>query len=230
MGGGVAPGAAWTLRAPPGIVFAYCPGTSCRGGASAPDTVFAYYALQIPAILLILGGGPACMRMSGAGAALLGIAAAAVLAASVPAAGGDAAALPLAYAHPHPGTTLASSFSSPSSHPHEARTETTALSAGIGLERTSLYFHAPADNALPWGYVEGRVDNPVPGHPVIIQMHAADGSAVHFAQVDTSADGAYEYKFRVRNVGPDGAATHLFSGDYAVTVYKVVYLSGQGHA
>lgn len=174
------------------------------------------------------------MGMSGAGAALLGIAVAAALAASVPAAaGGDAAAaLPLAYAHPHPGTTLASSSSSssPSSHPHEARTETTALSAGIGLERTSLYFHAPADNVLPWGYVEGRVDSPVPGHPVIIQMYAADGSAVHFAQVDTAADGAYEYKFRVRNVGPDGAAAHLFSGDYAVTVYKVVYLSGQGHA
>ena len=166
------------------------------------------------------------MRVSGAAAVLLGVAAVAVLAASVPAEyGGGSEAIRPAYAHPHPGTTLASS-----AHPHEARTETTALSAGIGLEKTSLYFHAPADNVLPWGYVEGRVDTPVPGHPVIIQMYASDGSATHFAQVDAAADGAYEYKFRVRNVGPDGTATHLFSGDYAVSVYKVVYLSGQGHA
>ena len=167
------------------------------------------------------------MRPLGSAAALLGIAAVAVLSASVlaAAAAGDAV-LPPAHAHPHPGTTLASS-----SHLHDGSTETTALAAaGTALEKTSLYFHAPADNVLPWGYVEGRVANHVPGHPVIIQMYADDGSAVHFAQVDVSADGSYEYKFRVRNVGPDGAATHLFSGDYTVAVYKVVYLSGQGHA
>lgn len=158
------------------------------------------------------------MRSFGA-AALLGIVAIAVLAA------GSVAAPPPAHAHPHHATTLAAS-----SHLHGEITETTALAAGIGLEKTSLRFHAPADNILPWGYVEGRVANHVPGHPVIIQMYDDDRSAVHFAQVGVSGDGAYEYKFRVRNVGSDGTATHLFSGDYTVVVYKVVYLSDQGHA
>ena len=137
--------------------------------------------------------------------------------------------LPPAHAHPHPAPVLASA-SGGAGAPHEPRTETTALSSGIGLERTSLAFHAPADNALPWGFVEGRVANHVPGHPVIIQMYADDGSAVHFAQVGVGADGSYEYKFRVRNVGADGTAVPLFSGDYTVAVFKVVYLAGHGHA
>ena len=74
------------------------------------------------------------------------------------------------------------------------------------------------------------MDSHVPGHPVIIQIYAGDGSAVHFAQVDVADDGAYEYKFRVRNVESDGTATLLFTGDYTVAVYKVVYLSGHAHA
>lgn len=158
-------------------------------------------------------------------AAALGIAAAMV---AVAAASADAS-LPQAYAHPHPAEVLPAS-SDGAAAAHEPHTETTALSAGIGLERTALAFHAPSSNTLPWGFVEGTVDNPVPGHPVIIQMYADDGSAVHFAQVGVADDGSYEYKFRVRNVGPDGSATQLFSGDYTVAVYKVVYLSDHAHA
>lgn len=164
------------------------------------------------------------MNSLGAVTAALGIAAAMVAVAAVSA----DAALPQAYAHPHPAEVLPAS--SDGAAAHEPHTETTALSAGIGLERTALAFHAPSSNTLPWGFVEGTVDNPVPGHPVIIQMYADDGSAVHFAQVGVADDGSYEYKFRVRNVGPDGSATQLFSGDYTVAVYKVVYLSDHAHA
>lgn len=165
-----------------------------------------------------------------AAAATLGIAALTVAAAALAAVSYTAdGPLPQAYAHPHPSEALPASSGS-GAVPHAPHTETTALSAGIGLERTSLAFHASPANTLPWGFVEGTVDNPVPGHPVIIQMYADDGSAVHFAQVGVAGDGSYEYKFRVRNVGADGEATQLFSGDYTVAVYKVVYLSDQGHA
>lgn len=163
------------------------------------------------------------------GAPILAVAVAAVAAVAAAAGAADTVAAPLlppAHAHPHPAATLAVSGGAP----HGPSTETTELSAGVGLERTSLAFHAPAANTLPWGFVEGRVANHVPGHPVIIQMYADDGSAVHFAQVDVADDGSYEYKFRVRNVGPDGIATPLFSGDYTVAVYKVVYLLDRGHA
>ena len=164
-----------------------------------------------------------------AAAATLGVVAAMAALAAVSA----DAVLPQAYAHPHPEVLPASSdggSAAAAAAPHGPRTETTALSAGIGLERTSLAFHAPSANTLPWGFVEGTVANPVPGHPVIIQMYADDGSAVHFAQVGVADDGSYEYKFRVRNVGPDGEATQLFTGDYTVAVYKVVYLLDHGHA
>ena len=162
-----------------------------------------------------------------AAAATLGVVAAMAALAAVSA----DAVLPQAYAHPHPEVLPASSDGGrAAAAPHGPRTETTALSAGIGLERTSLAFHAPSANTLPWGFVEGTVANPVPGHPVIIQMYADDGSAVHFAQVGVADDGSYEYKFRVRNVGPDGEATQLFTGDYTVAVYKVVYLLDHGHA
>ena len=157
--------------------------------------------------------------------AMVGIAAALAVAAMAGAA--PDAALPQAHAHPHPAAALPVSSDGAA---HGPRTETTSLSAGIGLERTALAFHAPAGNTLPWGFVEGTVDNHVPGHPVIIQMYADDGSAVHFAQVDVAGDGSYEYKFRVRNVGPDGTVTQLFAGDYTVAVYKVVYLADRVHA
>ena len=165
-------------------------------------------------------------------APILAVAVAAVAVAAAAGAADTAAApvLPPAHAHPHPAATLALSGGAPHGEAHGPSTETTALSAGVGLERTSLAFHAPAANTLPWGFVEGRVANHVPGHPVIIQMYADDGSAVHFAQVDVADDGSYEYKFRVRNVDADGTAVPLFSGDYTVAVYKVVYLQGRGHA
>ena len=122
----------------------------------------------------------------------------------------------LAFAHPHSGQVMINN------HTHEPQTEITPLTVLIGLEKTTVFFHAPADNKLPWGFVEGNVANHVAGYPVIIQIFK-NGEAVHFAQTDVAEDGDYEYRFRVLN-SVDGHITKLFEGDYTVKIFKVVYL------
>jgi len=123
---------------------------------------------------------------------------------------------PLAFAHPHPGQVMINN------HTHEPQTEITPLTGMIGLEKTTVFFHAPSDNKLPWGFVEGNVANHVAGYPVIIQIFK-NGEAVHFAQTNVAEDGDYEYRFRVLN-SDDGHITKLFEGDYTVKIFKVVYL------
>lgn len=105
-----------------------------------------------------------------------------------------------------------------------AQTETsiTPINSSIGIEKTVVPFSAPKNNKLPWGFVEGKISNPVEGHPVIIQIYK-NGEAVHFAQTDVKKDGSYEYKFRVRDVTGD-KTTRIFDGDYTVKIFKVVYL------
>jgi hypothetical protein len=103
-----------------------------------------------------------------------------------------------------------------------AETTITPLDASTGLEKTIVPFSAPKNNKLPWGFVEGKIANPVDGHPVIIQIYK-NGEAVHFAQTDVNEDGSYEYKFRVRDVTND-KITRIFEGDYVVKIFKVVYL------
>ena len=118
-------------------------------------------------------------------------------------------------AHPHDGQILIDN------HSHQPQTEIIPLNGLIGLEKTNLIFHAVENNSLPWAFVEGKIDNPVAGYPVIIQIYK-DGEAVHFAQTDVNENGNYEYKFRVLNVDGD-KTTKLFEGDYKVTIFKVVY-------
>jgi len=120
------------------------------------------------------------------------------------------------FAHPHSGQILVSS------HTHEPQTEYIPLNGLIGIEKTSVIFHTPEGNKLPWAFVEGKIANPVAGYPVIIQIFK-DGEAAHFAQTDVKEDGSYEYKFRVLNVEND-QITKIFDGDYHVTIFKVVYL------
>ena len=122
-----------------------------------------------------------------------------------------------AFAHPHSGTLLINE------HIHESNSEIIPLDATIGLEKTTLFFHASENNALPWGYVEGKIANPVSEYPVIIQIFT-EGEATHFAQTNVNEDGTYEYKFRVRSVD-DGEIIRSFLGDYSVVIYKVVYLN-----
>lgn len=96
------------------------------------------------------------------------------------------------------------------------------LNSEIALERTVIPFHASPSNSLPWGFVEGSVANHVEGYPVIIQIFKGE-DPIHFAQTGVSEDGAYEYKFRVRD-SVNGKITNIFEGDYTVKIFKVVYL------
>ena len=91
----------------------------------------------------------------------------------------------------------------------------------IVLEKKTVQMHIPIDNNLPWGFVEGKVVNPVEGYPVIIQIYK-DDKPVHFAQTDVNEDGSYEYRFRVRNVDGD-QVINIFEGDYIVKIFKTVY-------
>ena len=122
-----------------------------------------------------------------------------------------------AFAHPHSGTF------SIDDHSHDATSEIIPIDAIIGLEKTTLSFHASEENALPWGFVEGKIANPVTEYPVIIQMFT-QGEAIHFAQTNVNEDGTYEYKFRVRSID-NGEVINSFLGDYTVVIYKVVYLN-----
>ena len=110
------------------------------------------------------------------------------------------------------------------SHSHEPITEVQPISATTALEKTTIMMHASKDNTLPWGFVEGKIANHVPDHPVIIQIYDVNGEAFHFAQTDVNEDGTYEYKFRVRNVDANGNVINIFEGDYSVNIFKVVYL------
>ena len=121
-----------------------------------------------------------------------------------------------AYGHPHMGIV------NTNEHNHETLTETIPIDGNIGLEKTTLYFHISEENTLPWGFVEGKIANPVQDYPVIIQMFL-HGEASHFAQTDVKEDGSYEYQFRVRDVD-NGEIIRAFEGDYTVTIFKVVYL------
>ena len=106
----------------------------------------------------------------------------------------------------------------------ETNTEIIPLNGEIGIEKTILSLHASPDNTLPWGFVEGKIDNHVSSYPVIIQIYDDDGDASHFAQTDVEEDGSYEYQFRVRNVD-NGEVINIFEGDYIVKIFKVVYLA-----
>ena len=122
-----------------------------------------------------------------------------------------------AFAHPHFGQVMIND------HTHESQTEISSINGIIGLEKSTVFFHAPDDNALPWGFVEGKIANHVDGYPVIIQIFK-DNDAVHFAQTNIDSDGTYEYKFRVQS-SDNESTTKIFQGDYLVKIFKVVYLN-----
>ncbi len=121
-----------------------------------------------------------------------------------------------ALAHPHSGLVMING------HTHAPQTETIPFNSIMGLEKTTLFFHASASNKLPWGFIEGNVVNHVEGYPVVIQIFK-NGEAVHFAQTNVEEDGDYEYRFRVVNSDHD-KTIKIFEGDYSVTIFKVVYL------
>ena len=122
-----------------------------------------------------------------------------------------------AYAHPHIGHV------SIDDHTHQPQTKIIPLNEMIGIEKTTVLFNTPENNNLPWGFVEGKISNPVEGYPVIIQIFRNE-DAVHFAQTGVEKDGSYEYKFRVLNYD-NGEQNKIFNGNYKVKIFKVVYLN-----
>jgi len=122
-----------------------------------------------------------------------------------------------------------------------SHTELLPLNDSIGLEKTTMMMNVPENNHLPWGYVEGKISNPVSEYPVIIQIYDVDDyneldlanledknmvneiGAVHFAQTDVNDDGTYHHQFRVLGYDANGDKNYL-EGDYIVKIFKVVYL------
>ena len=105
------------------------------------------------------------------------------------------------------------------------------LDTTTAIEKTTIQMNIPQGNTLPWGFVEGKVANYVPDHPVIIQIYDNDNTqvsgnnigAVHFAQTQLGPNGEYEYKFRVADYHDD-ELVNIFEGGYTVKIFKVVYL------
>ena len=120
------------------------------------------------------------------------------------------------FAHPHSGQIMVND------HTHDSQSKVIPLDGMIGLEKSTLYFHIPENNALPWGFVEGKITNHVEGYPVIIQI-LKDGDPVHFAQTTVDQNDNYEYKFRVM-YSQNSETINIFDGDYTVIIFKVVYL------
>lgn len=122
-----------------------------------------------------------------------------------------------------------------------SQTELLPLNDSIGLEKTTLVMNVPENNHLPWGYVEGKISNPVLEYPVIIQIYDIDDyeeldvnkleevnlidqiGTVHFAQTEVNDDGTYHYQFRVLGYD-ENEKKNYFEGEYIVKIFKVVYL------
>jgi hypothetical protein len=108
-----------------------------------------------------------------------------------------------------------------------ADSNTTVLSTnnGVQLTQTVLPMIISPGNTMPWGFVEGTVENHAEGYPVIVQIYQND-EPVHFAQTDVNEDGKYEYKFRARNVDGNNVV-NVYEGDYEVKIFKSIQITGK---
>ena len=111
--------------------------------------------------------------------------------------------------------------------PSFADSSTTVISTdnGIQLTKTVVPMIISTDNTMPWGFIEGTVDNYAEGYPVIVQIYQND-EPIHFAQTDVNEDGTYEYKFRVRNIDGDNVV-NVYEGDYEVKIFKSKQITGK---
>tara|TARA_B110000438_G_scaffold249614_1_gene252983 strand:- start:158 stop:565 length:408 start_codon:yes stop_codon:yes gene_type:complete len=100
-----------------------------------------------------------------------------------------------------------------------------SMSNGIQLTETVVTMSISSDNTMPWGFIEGAVDNYAEGYPVIVQIYQND-KPIHFAQTDVNEDGTYEYKFRARNIDGDNVV-NVYEGNYDVKIFKSVQISGK---
>ena len=111
--------------------------------------------------------------------------------------------------------------------PSFADSSTTVISTdnGIQLTKTVVPMIVSTDNTMPWGFIEGTVDNHAEGYPVIVQIYQND-EPIHFAQTDVDEDGTYEYKFRAKNIDGD-KVVNVYEGDYEVKIFKSIQMTGK---
>ena len=105
-------------------------------------------------------------------------------------------------------------------------TTITPLDGKLSIEETVMTLVISENNTLPWAFVEGKIKNPAPDYPVIIQFFNDENGndPMHVAQTDVNyADGTYEYKFRIKDVDVQtGQIINVFEGTYTVKVFKVI--------
>ena len=111
--------------------------------------------------------------------------------------------------------------------PSFAESNTTILSTndGVQLTKTVVPMSIPSDNTMPWGFIEGTIDNHAEGFPVILQIYQND-EPVHFAQTNVNEDGTYEYKFRARNLDGNNVVK-VYEGEYEVKIFKSIQITGK---
>ena len=111
--------------------------------------------------------------------------------------------------------------------PSFADSNTTILSTndGVQLTKTVVPMSIPSDNTMPWGFIEGTIDNHAEGFPVILQIYQND-EPVHFAQTNVNEDGTYEYKFRARNLDGNNVVK-VYEGEYEVKIFKSIQITGK---
>ena len=106
----------------------------------------------------------------------------------------------------------------------ESNTSVLSTNDGVQLTKTVVSMSISPDNTMPWGFVEGTVENHAEGHPIIIQIYQ-NNEPVHFAQTSVDEDGTYEYKFRARNVDGNNVI-NVYEGNYEVKIFKSVQITG----
>ena len=107
----------------------------------------------------------------------------------------------------------------------DSNTNVISTNNGIQLTQTVVPMTISADNVLPWGFIEGNVENHAEGYPVIVQIYQND-EPIHFAQTDVDEDGTYEYKFRARNIDGNNVV-NVYECDYKVKIFKSVQITGK---
>ena len=111
--------------------------------------------------------------------------------------------------------------------PSFADSNTIVLSTtdGVQLTQTVVPMSISSDNVMPWGFIEGTIENHAEGFPVIVQIYQND-EPVHFAQTTVNEDGTYEYKFRARNIDGDNVV-NVYEGDYEIKIFKSKQITGK---
>ena len=107
----------------------------------------------------------------------------------------------------------------------DSNTNIISTNDGIQLTKTVVSMTISSDNTMPWGFIEGSVENHAEGYPVIVQIYQND-EPIHFAQTDVNEDGTYEYKFRARNIDGDNVV-NVYEGDYEVKIFKSKQITGK---